>query len=136
MQTFLSHSCGKLTLRSTLRQTAWLLAAVFSTAAGIVLVALVRPGLPVRVLVVAVPVLCGLAYTRQMVRDVRKLDELQLRIQLEAAATACLGVFVAANIYPVVQIAGFVGPMQPFYVVFLLIGLVLAGYINACRRYR
>jgi hypothetical protein len=88
------------------------------------------------VLVVLVPVACSLAYVRQLIRDLRRLDELELRIQLEAAATACLGVFVAAMIYPVMQIAGFVGPLQPYYVVFFLVGLVLVGYFNAIRRYR
>jgi O-antigen/teichoic acid export membrane protein len=122
--------------RDVRRQTAWLLATALSVATGIVLIALRHPGPPVRALVVAVPIICGLAYMRQMVRDVRQLDELQLRIHLEAAAIACLGVFVAANIYPVMQIAGFVGPLQPYYVVFLLVGLVLVGYVNAIRRYR
>ena len=127
-----------LSLRNCARQTAWLLGAGISVAAGILLLVLLRPRppLPVRVLVVLVPVACSLAYVRQLIRDLRRLDELELRIQLEAAATACLGVFVAATIYPIVQIAGFVGPLQSFYVVFLLVGLVLIGYLNANRRYR
>lgn len=133
-----TQTACSLSLRTVFRQTAWLLGAAFSVAAGIVLLVLLRPRppLPVRVLVVLVPVACSLAYVRQLIRDLRSLDELDLRIQLEAAATACLGVFVAATIYPIVQIAGFVGPLQSFYVVFLLVGLVLVGYLNAIRRYR
>ena len=65
-----------------------------------------------------------------------RLDELQLRIQLEAAATACLGVFLVTLVYPIFQFAGFVGPLQPYYVIFLLVGLLLVGYLNANRRYR
>jgi hypothetical protein len=61
---------------------------------------------------------------------------LQLRIHLEAAATACLGVFLAVMVYPVFRIAGFVGELQPYYVLFLLVGLLLFGYLNANRRYR
>jgi hypothetical protein len=61
---------------------------------------------------------------------------LQLRIHLEAAATACLGVFIAAIVFPVVQMAGFVRRLEAYYVVFLLVGLVVFGYLNASRRYR
>jgi hypothetical protein len=58
------------------------------------------------------------------------------RIHLEAAATACVGVFIAGLVYPVFQFAGFVGPLQHYYVVFLLVGLLFVGYFNANRRYR
>jgi hypothetical protein len=132
MNTILSSSCGK----GTRRQLMWLLAMALSTAAGIVWIALRHPAAPLRVLAVAVPIVLGLAYARQVVRDLKKVDELQLRIHLEAAAIACLGVFLFANIYPVVQIAGFVGPLQPYYIVFLLSGLLVVGYLNAHRRYR
>jgi hypothetical protein len=96
----------------------------------------VSPGLPLRILVVAIPLACGVAYVFRLVRDFAKLDELQLRIHLEAAATACLGVFIVSLLYPVLQIAGFVGPLQPYYVTFLLVGLLMLGYLNATRRYR
>jgi len=117
-------------------QTLWLLGMSITTAAGILLIALLKPALPIRILAVAVPVVCGIAYSFRLLRDLAKLDELQLRIQLEAAATACLGVFLVTILYPVLQIAGFVGPLQPYYVIFLLVGLLLAGYLNANRRYR
>ena len=117
-------------------QTLWLLGMAFTTAGGILLIALLKPALPLRILAVAVPVVCGAAYAVRLLRDLVQLDELQLRIQLEAAATACLGVFLATLLYPILQIAGFVGPLQPYYVVFLLVGLLLVGYLNANRRYR
>jgi hypothetical protein len=122
--------------RGTTIQTLWLLGMAFTTAGGILLIALLKPALPVRILAVAVPLVCGAAYAFRLLRDLAKLDELQLRIQLEAAATACLGVFLVTIVYPVFQIAGFVGPLQPYYVIFLLVGLLLAGYLNANRRYR
>ena len=122
--------------RGTTIQTLWLLGMAFATAGGILLIALLKPALPVRILAVAVPVVCGVAYAFRLLRDLAKLDELQLRIQLEAAATACLGVFLVTLLYPILQIAGFVGPLQPYYVIFLLVGLLLAGYLNANRRYR
>lgn len=122
--------------RGTTIQTLWLLGMAFTTAGGILLIALLKPALPIRILAVAVPVVCGVAYAFRLLRDLARLDELQLRIQLEAAATACLGVFLVTILYPVLQIAGFVGPLQPYYVIFLLVGLLLAGYLNANRRYR
>ena len=122
--------------RGTLVQTLWLLGMAFTTAGGILLIALLKPALPFRILAVAIPLVCGAAYAFRLLRDLARLDELQLRIQLEAAATACLGVFLVTIVYPVFQIAGFVGPLQPYYVIFLLVGLLLVGYFNANRRYR
>ncbi len=122
--------------RGTTVQTLWLLGMAFTTSAGIVLIALLKPALPFRILAVAVPLVCGVAYAVRLLRDLARLDELQLRIQLEAAATACLGVFLVTILYPVLQIAGFVGPLQPYYVIFLLVGTLLVGYLNANRRYR
>jgi hypothetical protein len=72
----------------------------------------------------------------RLVRDFARLDELQVRVLLEAAATACLGVFLGSLLYPIFRIAGFVGELQPFYVTFLLVGLLLFGSFNANRRYR
>lgn len=117
-------------------QVFWALATGFTTMGGIILIALLKPALPFRILVVIVPVGCGAAYTVRLVRDFARLDELQLRIRLEAAATACLGVLLAVMAYPIFRIAGFVGELQPYYVVFLLVGLLLFGYLNANRRYR
>lgn len=122
--------------RGTLVQALWLLGMGFTTAGGILLIAWLKPALPFRILAVTVPLVCGVAYAFRLLRDLARLDELQLRIQLEAAATACLGVFLATILYPVVQIAGFVGPLRPDYLLFLLVGLLLVGYLNATRRYR
>src|ERR1039457_1053358 len=80
--------------RGTLVQTLWLLGMAFTTAGGILLIALLKPALPFRILAVAIPLVCGAAYAFRLLRDLARLDELQLRIQLEAAATACLGVFL------------------------------------------
>ena len=122
--------------RGTLVQTLWLLGMGFSTAGGILLISWLKPALPFRILAVAVPLVCGAAYAVRLLRDLARLDELQLRIQLEAAATACLGVFLVTLVYPVFQFAGFVGPLQPYYVIFLLVGCLFVGYLNANRRYR
>lgn len=136
--TSFTFSCS---LRGTLAQTLWVLGMALTAAAGIVLLAWLKhrgyhPALPFRILAVAIPLVCGVAYTFRLLRDLARLDELQLRITLESAATACLGVFIVTILYPIFQIAGFVGPLQPFYVTFLLVGLLLVGYLNANRRYR
>lgn len=131
-----THSIFSCASRGTLVQTLWLLGMAFTTSAGILLIALLKPALPIRILAVAVPLVFGAFYAFRLLRDLARLDELQLRIQLEAAATACLGVFLVTIVYPVFQIAGFVGPLQPYYVIFLLVGLLLVGYLNANRRYR
>jgi hypothetical protein len=121
-------------------QTLWLLGMALSVAAGLALLAWLKynghnPSLPLRILAVAIPLVCGVAYTFRLLRDLARMDELQLRIQLEAAAIACLGVFIGTIVYPILQFAGFVGPLQAFYVTFLLVGLLLLGYLNAKRRY-
>jgi len=123
-------------LRETRAQVFWILATSIATAGGILLIALLKPSLPFRILAVALPVACGAAYTVRLVRDFARLDELQVRVLLEAAATACLGVFLGSLLYPIFRIAGFVGELQPFYVTFLLVGLLLFGSFNANRRYR
>jgi hypothetical protein len=91
---------------------------------------------PAKALILLVPLGCGAAYVYFVLRDMRRLDELQLRVQLEAAAVGCLGTFVIMLLYPAVQYAGFVGQLRPVYVVFVLIGCIGLGYANAVRRYR
>jgi hypothetical protein len=124
-------------VRGTLGQFLWALAMGLTAAGGILLLALMHGApLALRIAAVALPLVCGGVYIHYLVRDMRRLDELQLRIHLEAAATACLGVFIAAIVFPVVQMAGFVRRLEAYYVVFLLVGLVMFGYLNASRRYR
>lgn len=115
----------------------WALAMGFSAAGAVLLLALVHGGpLALRIAAILVPLACGGMYIRYLVRDMQRLDELQLRIHLEATATACVGLFVAAIVFPVVQMAGFAGRLQAYQVVFALVALVLFGYLNATRRYR
>ena len=66
----------------------------------------------------------------------RRLDELQLRVQLEAASVACLGTFVLMLLYPAIQYAGFVGQIRPVYVIYVMLALAGLGYLNAVRRYK
>jgi hypothetical protein len=109
----------------------------FSAAGSILLLRFVA-GIPLvaRLTAIAAPLVCGFFFVRSLARNLKRLDELQLRIHLEAAATASVGLFIAAVVYPVAQMAGFVGALEPYEVVLALAVLVLFGYISAIRRYR
>jgi hypothetical protein len=106
--------------------------------AGAILLENYTPSLstPWKVLVLVVPLVSAAAYIHFLLRDMRRLDELQLRVHLEAASVACLGTFVLVLLYPAIQYAGFVGQLRPVYVAYLMLALVGVGYLNAVRRYR
>ncbi len=95
-----------------------------------------RLATPWKVVILAVPLASAVAYIHFLMRDMRRLDELQLRVHLEAASVACLGTFVLMLIYAAIQYAGFVGQIRPVYVVYLMLALAGLGYLNAVRRYR
>jgi hypothetical protein len=91
----------------------------------------------VRYLVPAVPLLCGVLYVRAMVDDLRRQrDELQLRIYLEAAAVVLCGLFIVMLIYPLLEAAHLVGPLDSFIVLDIIALLLLVSYVAARRRYR
>jgi hypothetical protein len=117
-------------------QAVWALAMGFSAAGSLLFLAWTHPALPLRVGAVLLPVACGAVWISYLIRDLRLLDELQLRIHLEAAAISCVGIFTGALVYPVVQRAGFVGPLQPRYVLLAVLALAGTGYFMASRRYR
>jgi hypothetical protein len=82
-------------------------------------------------------VLAGIAYFRVLFRDFRRYtDELQRRINLEAAVGTCVGIYVAMVVYPVFHKAGLIGPLNYVHVLLLLIVMYAAGYAVAMRRYR
>jgi hypothetical protein len=91
----------------------------------------------VRALLPVAPLVAGFFYMRAAVADTRRqLDELQLRIYLEAAAVVVGGLFVLFLTYPLMKTAGWVGPMDESVVLFALIGFGAIGFITARRRYR
>jgi hypothetical protein len=72
-----------------------------------------------------------------MVRDLRRqVDELQLRIYLEAAAVVVGGLFIIMLTYPTLQEAGVLPALDYSMVLVLIVLLGTGGYINARRRYR
>jgi hypothetical protein len=91
---------------------------------------------PAKALILLVPLVFSAVYIHYVLRDMRRLDELQRRIHLEAAAVGCLGTFMVMLLYPAVQYAGFLGQLSPVNVVFVLFGCAGLGYVNAVRRYQ
>jgi hypothetical protein len=91
----------------------------------------------VRYLVPGVPLLAGLLFVREMVRDIqRQKDELQLRIYLEATAVVVCGLFIVMLTYPILEAARLVGSLDHLFVEVLIAVLLIIGYIGARRRYR
>jgi hypothetical protein len=125
--------CGK----PSVSQMVW--AVAFFLLLAIVQVVLRRVELPAgaRYLLPIAPLGAGFFYMRSMVTDTRRqLDELQLRIYLEAAVVIVCGLFVVMLSYPLMQAAGWVGPLDHSFVMLVLFGLGAIGYITARRRYR
>jgi len=123
--------------RPSTRQTVW--AIVFFVAQGLGLIALSRKWIPppYTYAVAVAPLIAGLFYIHSMVSDIRRrMDELQLRIYLEAAAVTVGGLFLAAMVHPLFEKAHLLGPLNDSIVLFLIVGLFVAGYVNAVRRYR
>jgi hypothetical protein len=123
--------------RPSVRQTVWAVIFFLTLGGGTVLL---RRGIvsgPLRYVVAGLPLLTGFFYMWTMVGDIRRqMDELQLRIYLEAAAITLAGLFVLILVYPLFESIQVVGRLDFSVVVFLLVGLFLAGYVIAVRRYR
>jgi hypothetical protein len=76
-------------------------------------------------------------YVLTMVRDLRShVDELHLRIYLEAAAAVVGGLFIIILTYPALQEAGILPALDYSIVLALILALGAGGYANARRRYR
>src|SRR5215204_5303235 len=112
--------CGK----PSTAQAVW--GAAFFLLLGIVQVVLRRVELPAgaRYLLPLGPLCAGFLYMRSMVTDTRRqLDELQLRIYLEAAVVVVCGLFIVMLSYPLMQAAGWVGPLDHSFVMLVLFAL-------------
>lgn len=125
-------ACGRPSTAQLIWAGLFLLSLVLSSVASHVeMPAVLRYALPIA------SALVGLAYVRSALADLRRQsDELQLRIYLEASAVTCHGLFIALLVYPVFEKAHMVGPIDYSVVLFLLIGMAVAGYLVAVRRYR
>lgn len=127
------EGCG----RPSGRQLLWVM--LFSVSMGIagpVLRLLTMPA-AVRYLIPTVPLFFGAQYVRALVSDSRRqMDELQLRIYLEAAAVVVCGLVIIMITYPLLQAAHLMGPLDYLVVLVLIVVLGIVGYVNAVRRYR
>jgi len=126
-------ACG----RPSGRQFLW--AVVFGISLGVGSALLKHLPLPaaVRYLIPFFPLVFGLLYARALVGDIRRqMDELQLRIYLEATAVVVCGLFIVMLVYPLLEAAHLVGPLDSFGVFLLIVVLGLIGYFTAARRYR
>jgi hypothetical protein len=125
--------CG----RPSGRQLLWAFVFGFSLVVGTAVLKLLSLPAAVRYLIPVPPLLIGLLYMRAMVGDIRRqMDELQLRIYLEAAAVVVCGPFIIALMYPLLEAAKLVGPLDYLVVLVLIVVLGFIGYIAAARRYR
>ncbi len=92
-------------------------------------------GPAVRSALVAAALVPGLGYIATMIRDIRRLDELQQRIYLEAIAVAFAGTFLLTLLYPLLNRAGFVPDCSPVVVAVVMVVLATGSYWFAKRRY-
>jgi hypothetical protein len=129
---FLS-GCG----RPSRNQLVW--AVIFGASLPVIALVLKHWEAPavVRYLLAALSLATGAQYVRAMVRDIRRqMDELQLRIYLEAAAVVVCGLFVLMLAYPILVAAHLAGALDYSVVLVLIVALGIVGYVGAKRRYR
>jgi len=127
------EGCG----RPSGRQFFWAIAFGVSLGVETAVLRYLTPPTAIRYLSLVIPLLTGLLYLRAMVDDIRRqMDELQLRIYLEAAAVVVCGLFMVMLIYPLLQAARLVGALDYSIVLVLIVVLGTIGYLSAARRYR
>lgn len=96
----------------------------------------IEPGAPLRVAIGLVQGGAAAAVILGMVRGIRKLDEMQQRIQLEALTISWAGTGILATGYGFLEQSG-LPPIDWGTLVFpVMAGLWAIGYIVAARRYR
>lgn len=124
--------CGK----PSVAQIVWSLVFVGTVIGATVILRNWQLGLIARVIIVLVPLVAGGGCVWAIVGDMRRMDELQQRIWLEAVSLAFAATVVVLFCEPVFRRAGFSG-LLTFEIVpaFMMILLVLAMLFST-RRYR
>jgi len=123
--------------RPSVAQLSWAIAFGVSLGVATAVLKHLTVPVPLRYLIPAVLLALGTLYMRAMVRDIRRqMDELQLRIYLEATAVAVAGLFIILLIYPTLEVGHLVAPLDAYTVLALMTALGIAGYFGARRRYR
>jgi hypothetical protein len=93
-------------------------------------------GLPARLAAALLPLPGNVVLFLLILRAVRKLDEFQQRLQLEAVAAAFLATAVAVFIYGYLQKAQAVNPLHPWLIYVFMFAAYGVGYLTAVVRYR
>ena len=130
---FRKSSCGR---GFSERQLWWALA--FGASLIAVTLALRHLSLPpfIRLLTCLVPLGTGFMYMLNLVRDMRnQMDELRLRIYLEASVVVVCGLFIIMLTYPTLMEAGILPALDYSIVMVLMVALLTGGYLTARRRY-
>lgn len=128
-----TSTCG----RASPRQLWWALAFAGSLVAATLGLRHLPLPAAARFLVPAIPLAAGFMYLLTMVRDLRRqVDELNLRIYLEASAVVVCGLFIVMLTYPALHDAGVLPALDYSMVLALIAVLLVGGYIGARRRYR
>lgn len=86
--------------------------------------------------IVICPVIPGVLYITALVRDVRRMDEMQQKIFIEAIAGAFAGMFLLAVLYPTIRKAGFVSEPNTLDFAVVMLVLTAISYAIAKVRYR
>jgi hypothetical protein len=122
--------------RGSWQQSAWLM--VFLVGATLINHWFKPAGasLWLRVAVVVGPLIPGVLFIRTLVRDLRRLDELQQKIYIDSIALASGGTFLFAILYPAVHKAGFIVEMTPYDFGIVMAVLTAISYLIAKVRYR
>ena len=90
----------------------------------------------VRLLASLFPLGTGFMYLHTLVRDMRKqVDELHLRIYLEASVVVVCGLFIIMLVYPTLMETGIFPELDYSVVLVLMVALLAGGYMAARRRY-
>jgi hypothetical protein len=91
---------------------------------------------PLRLGLALIPVIAFIFVLIAHVKIVRRLDELQQRIYLEALAIAFPLVAVVVMACEYLRKSGFIAYLKPDHVLMILIACWLTGWLIAWRRYR
>jgi len=125
-------SCG----RPSAAQVAWALGFAGALIGSLLILRHWQLGLLERLGLVALPVIAGVGYVWAVVADMRRMDELQQRIWLEAVSIAFASTMVLLFCEPVLRRAGFSALFTSDTIaMFSLLALVLALMFST-RRYR
>src|SRR5882724_9343510 len=90
--------------RPSRRQAVWALLFFFSQGLGTIVLSRAWVPPPYTYAVAAAPLIAGVFYIASVVSDIRtRMDELQRRIYLEAAAVTVCGLFLITMVYPLLE---------------------------------